>query len=142
MQYHLCFNRSGSSQSCSKRTPMSHTTERFPVLAGTGIRLHPTGFRTSRIAASINCCQWMAREVANDLCVRKCANDNSNPYVDNPGFVKQQRDNSRHNINTWSKFKMGSTYLLLSACIVVFGREQATSTTCKAEGRQCRHLSL
>ena len=29
--------RSGSvsSQSCSKRTPMSNTTERFPVLAGT-----------------------------------------------------------------------------------------------------------
>ena len=43
-----CFCGSWSSQSCAKRTPMSNTTERFPVLTGTGTRLHQTGFRMEK----------------------------------------------------------------------------------------------
>ena len=116
MQYHRCFCGSWSSQSCSKRTPMSNTTELFPVLTSTGTRLHPTGFRMSRIAACTTCCQWTAREVANDLCVRESSHHISNPWT------TQASSNNNTRTAGISKFKMGSTYLLLSAFIVVTRR--------------------
>ena len=111
-----CFCGSWSSQSCAKRTSMLNTTERFPVLTGTGTRLHQTGFRMSRIAACTTCCQWTAREVANDLCVRESSHHISNPWT------TQASSNNNTRTAGISKFKMGSTYLLLSAFIVVTRR--------------------
>ena len=125
--YHRCFsvpaktgNRSVVFDMGVRLEQDCDDTERFPVMAGTGIRLHPTGFRISRI-----CCLYFLLSVdgaiSGERFVRQRKRSSQLDSIDNPGFVKQQ-EYSRHKIKIRSKFKTGSTYLLLSAFVVVTRR--------------------